>query len=82
PVPRLKPLRYSYEKDIVLYAHFRGVDYFSTECHYAPDAFRGHARALLKDLEATRATTVASLGHSSRRLVVATKVTTKKLGAC
>ncbi|NWR62992.1 CTU1 protein, partial [Bucorvus abyssinicus] len=69
-VPRLKPLRHAYEKEIVLYAHFRGLDYVSTECVYAPQAYRGHARALLKDLEATRATTVAALGHSGRRLAV------------
>ncbi|NXI39455.1 CTU1 protein, partial [Galbula dea] len=53
-VPRWKPLRHVYEKEIVLYAHFKGLAYFSTECVYAPQAYRGHARNLLKDLEATR----------------------------
>ncbi|NWX15982.1 CTU1 protein, partial [Aegotheles bennettii] len=81
-VARCKPLRHCYEKEIVLYAHFQALDYFSTECVYAPQAFRGHPRALLKDLEATRATTVAALGHSGRRLEVATEVATKSLGAC
>ncbi|NWY51389.1 CTU1 protein, partial [Chionis minor] len=81
-VARVKPLRHAYEKEIVLYAHFRGLDYFSTECGYAPHAYRGHARTLLKDLEATRASTVAALGHSGRRLAVAEEVATKKLGAC
>ncbi|XP_053908554.1 cytoplasmic tRNA 2-thiolation protein 1, partial [Cuculus canorus] len=81
-VPRWKPLRHAYEKDIVLYAYLEGLDYVSTECVYAPRAYRGHARDLLKDLEATRATTVAALGHSGRRLTVATKVATKKLGGC
>ncbi|XP_035428155.2 cytoplasmic tRNA 2-thiolation protein 1 [Cygnus atratus] len=81
-VPRCKPLRHAYEKEIVLYAYFEGLDYVSTECVYAPHAYRGHARALLKDLEATRASTVAALGHSGRRLAVATQVATKTLGAC
>ncbi|NWH69134.1 CTU1 protein, partial [Geococcyx californianus] len=81
-VPRWKPLRHVYEKEIVLYAHFRALGYFSTECVYAPHAYRGHARALLKDLEATRANSVAALGHSGRRLQVATEVATKTLGAC
>ncbi|KAF1534046.1 UNVERIFIED_CONTAM: Cytoplasmic tRNA 2-thiolation protein 1, partial [Eudyptes robustus] len=81
-VPRCKPLRHAYEKEIVLYAYFEGLDYVSTECVYAPHAYRGHARTLLKDLEATRASTVAALGHSGRRLAVGAEVATKTLGAC
>ncbi|NXG78940.1 CTU1 protein, partial [Baryphthengus martii] len=82
PVPRCKPLRHAYEKEIVLYAHFRDLDYFTTECLYAPQAFRGHARNLLKDLEASRPSSVAALGHSGRRLTVASRVTSEKLRAC
>ncbi|NXP13585.1 CTU1 protein, partial [Thinocorus orbignyianus] len=82
PVPRWKPLRHAYEKEIVLYAHFKGLDYFSTECSYSPQAYRGHARNLLKDLEATRSSTVAALGHSARRLAVGEEVATKKLVGC
>ncbi|XP_033928158.1 cytoplasmic tRNA 2-thiolation protein 1 [Melopsittacus undulatus] len=70
PVPRCKPLRHACEKEIVLYAHFRRLDYVSTECAHAHRAFRGHARALLKALEASRAAAVPALGHSGRRLVV------------
>ncbi|NXP47792.1 CTU1 protein, partial [Heliornis fulica] len=81
-VPRWKPLRHASEKEIVLYAHYQGLDYVSTECVYAPHAYRGHARTLLKDLEATRSSTVAALGHSGRRLEVATMVATKSLGRC
>lgn len=43
-LPRVKPLRYSYEKDVVMYAHFRKLNYFSTECLYAPNSYRGNAR--------------------------------------
>ncbi|NXV75342.1 CTU1 protein, partial [Atlantisia rogersi] len=81
-VPRWKPLRHAYEKEIVLYAHYRGLAYVSTECVYAPQAYRGHARALLKDLEAARPSAVAALGHSGRRLAVASSVATKALGRC
>ncbi len=35
--------RYTYEKEIVLYAHFCKLDYFSTECVYSPFAYRGSA---------------------------------------
>ena len=34
-IPRCKPFKYSYEKEIVLYAHYKKLDYFSTECCYA-----------------------------------------------
>lgn len=43
-LPRTKPLKYTSQKDIVLYAHLMKLDYFSTECKYAPDAFRGYVR--------------------------------------
>ncbi|XP_039234639.1 cytoplasmic tRNA 2-thiolation protein 1 [Pipra filicauda] len=69
-VPRLKPLRHAAQREIVLYAHFLGLSYASSECHHAPLAFRGHPRALLKDLEATRPATVAALAHSGRRLAL------------
>lgn len=41
-VPRCKPLKYAYEKEIVLYAYFKKLDYFSTECIYSPNAFTFH----------------------------------------
>ncbi|NXC35347.1 CTU1 protein, partial [Campylorhamphus procurvoides] len=69
-VPRLKPLRHAAQKEIVLYAHFLGLPYASAECHHAPLAFRGHPRALLKDLEASRPWAVAALAHSGRRLAL------------
>ncbi|CAI5458200.1 unnamed protein product [Closterium sp. Yama58-4] len=43
-LPRSKPT----------YAHFKKLDYFSTECIYSPDAYRGFAREFIKDLEAIR----------------------------
>jgi cytoplasmic tRNA 2-thiolation protein 1 len=53
-VPRSKPFKYTYEKEIVMYAYLKKLEYFSTECIYAPNAYRGYARAFLKDLEAVR----------------------------
>lgn len=53
-MPRVKPFKYSYEKEIVLYAYFKRLDYFATECIYAPNAYRGRTRLLLKDIEAVR----------------------------
>ena len=43
---RCKPLKFTYEKEIVMYAHFKKLDYFSTECIYSPNAYRGYARSV------------------------------------
>lgn len=48
---RCKPFKYSYQKEIVFYAYFKKLPYFSTECTYAPGASRGDTRALVKELE-------------------------------
>ena len=34
-----------------MYAYYKKLDYFSTECVYAPNAYRGFAREFLKDAE-------------------------------
>ena len=51
-MPRAKPFKYTYEKEIVMYAYYKKLVYFSTECIYAPNAYRGFAREYLKNLEA------------------------------
>ena len=72
-IPRCKPFKYAYEKEIVMYAYFRKLDYFSTECIYAPNAYRGYARAFLKDLEAVRPSAIVGTGAVVRlgRVLVA-----------
>lgn len=64
PIKRSKPLKYAYEKEIVLYAHHRKLEYFSTECIYSPEAFRGSARALVKNLEKIRPSAILDLVRS------------------
>lgn len=63
-IKRSKPLKYAYEKEIVLYAHHKKLDYFSTECIYSPEAFRGSARALIKDLEKIRPSSILDIVKS------------------
>ncbi|KAK7753166.1 cytosolic thiouridylase subunit Ctu1 [Diatrype stigma] len=71
-VKRSKPLKYAYEKEIVLYAHHKKLDYFSTECIYSPEAFRGSARSLIKNLEKVRPSAILDIvrsGEDMARLV-------------
>ncbi|EFE38827.1 hypothetical protein TRV_06501 [Trichophyton verrucosum HKI 0517] len=63
-IKRSKPLKYAYEKEIVLYAHHKKLDYFSTECIYSPEAFRGSARTLIKDLERIRPSAILDIVRS------------------
>jgi cytoplasmic tRNA 2-thiolation protein 1 len=63
-IPRSKPFKYTYEKEIVMYAYFKKLDYFSTECIYSPNAYRGHARTFLKDLERIRPSVILDIIHS------------------
>lgn len=73
-IKRSKPLKYAYEKEIVLYAHHKGLDYFTTECIYSPEAFRGSARTLIKSLERVRPSAILDVvrsGEDMARLVPA-----------
>jgi len=60
------------------YAYFKKLDYFSTECIYSPDAYRGHARAFLKDLEAARPSVIIDIIHSGEAFEVAQEVRMKQ----
>ncbi|EJT81221.1 ATP-binding domain-containing protein 3 [Gaeumannomyces tritici R3-111a-1] len=71
-IKRSKPLKYAYEKEIVLYAHHKKLDYFTTECIYSPEAFRGSARSLIKSLERVRPSAILDVvrsGEDMARLV-------------
>ncbi|XP_008251870.3 cytoplasmic tRNA 2-thiolation protein 1 [Oryctolagus cuniculus] len=81
-LPRCRPLQLASQKEVVLYAHFRRLDYFSEECVYAPEAFRGHARDLLQRLEAARPSVVLDLVHSAERLALAPAARPPRPGAC
>jgi len=61
---RVKPFRYTFEKEIVLYAYFKKLDYFSTECTYSPSAHRGFAREFVKEVERVRPSAVLDLARA------------------
>ena len=69
-IPRSKPFKYTYEKEIVMYAYFKKLDYFSTECIYSPNAYRGYARAYIKDVEKIRASAIMDIIHSGEQMRV------------
>ncbi|KAH7729573.1 Protein TUT-1 [Aphelenchoides avenae] len=81
-LPRVKPLKYSYEKDIVMYAHFRKLNYFSTECIYSPNAYRGYARSFIKDLERERPKVILDLIRSGESLALSEDVSLPTLSTC
>lgn len=81
-VKRSKPLKYSYEKEIVLYAYHKKLDYFSTECIYSPEAFRGSARSLIKNLERVRPTAILDIVRSGEDMARLVPVNTAKSCAC
>jgi len=47
-----------------MYAYFKKLNYFSTECVFAPNAYRGYARTFLKDLERLKSSSIMDIIHS------------------
>lgn len=81
-VKRSKPLKYSYEKEIVLYAHHKKLDYFTTECIYSPEAFRGSARSMIKNLEKVRPSAILDIVRSGEDMARLVPGTQKNKCAC
>lgn len=81
-IPRCKPFKYTYEKEIVLYARFKSLLYFSTECIYSPNAYRGHVRVHLKELEKVRPSVILDIIHSGECLQVARPGRLPAKGVC
>ncbi|XP_030521283.1 cytoplasmic tRNA 2-thiolation protein 1 [Rhodamnia argentea] len=82
PIPRCKPFKYTYEKEIVMYAYFKRLDYFSTECIYSPNAYRGFAREFIKDLERIRPRAILDIIKSGENFRIATSTKMPEQGTC
>ena len=65
-----------------MYAYFKRLHYFSTECVFAPNAYRGHVRTFLKDLEKIRPSTIIDIIHSGESLCVRDGVKLPDRGTC
>jgi len=81
-LPRVKPFKYTYEKEIVWYAYFKQLDYFSTECIYSPNAYRGYSREFLKELEKIRPSSIIDVIHSGEQFQFEEDVKVSSLGTC
>ncbi|ORY43258.1 hypothetical protein BCR35DRAFT_285424 [Leucosporidium creatinivorum] len=79
-IKRSKPFKYTYEKEIVMYAYFKKLDYHSTECIYSPTAYRGHARALVKDLESIRPSAIVDIIYSGEAMASSIKLLGRRAG--
>ncbi|CAG7904738.1 unnamed protein product [Brassica rapa] len=85
PIPRCKPFKYTYEKEIVIYPFccFKSsLDYFSTECIYSPNAYRGFAREFIKDLERLRPRAILDIIKSGEDFRIATTTKMPEQGTC
>lgn len=82
PIPRCKPFKYTYEKEIVMYAYFKKLDYFSTECIYSPNAYRGFAREFIKDLERIRPRAILDIIKSGEDFRISTTTKMPEQGNC
>ncbi|XP_044475547.1 cytoplasmic tRNA 2-thiolation protein 1 isoform X2 [Mangifera indica] len=82
PIPRCKPFKYTYEKEIVMYAYFKRLDYFSTECIYSPNAYRGFAREFIKDLERIRPRAILDIIKSGENFRIAPSTKMPEQGTC
>ncbi|KAL5778312.1 hypothetical protein ACOSP7_011238 [Xanthoceras sorbifolium] len=83
PIPRCKPFKYTYEKEIKFtYAYFKRLDYFSTECIYSPNAYRGFAREFIKDLERIRPRAILDIIKSGENFRISTSTKMPEQGTC
>src|SRR5690606_3238609 len=67
---------------IVMYAHFKNLDYFSTECIYSPNAYRGYARSYIKDLETIDPRSILNIVYSGECMKARDGVKLPSQGTC
>ncbi|KRX18064.1 6-phosphofructo-2-kinase/fructose-2,6-bisphosphatase 1, partial [Trichinella nelsoni] len=67
---RCKPLYRCFQKEIVLYARFNNLDYFSTDCVYAPNSYRAHVRDFVKRLELIRPLAILDVLRSGQAMAL------------
>uniref|UniRef100_A0A6B2FXS5 Cytoplasmic tRNA 2-thiolation protein 1 (Trinotate prediction) n=1 Tax=Myxobolus squamalis TaxID=59785 RepID=A0A6B2FXS5_MYXSQ len=81
-MPRCKPLIYSYEKEIVLYAKYQKLEYFATECVYSPYGYRGSVRTFIKDLESVKPISLLNIIKAAESFETISTVKAQHLNSC
>lgn len=66
----------------MLYAYHKKLVYFSTECIYSPNAYRGHVRELIKDLEKVKPSSIIDIIHSAESISINVSVKMPKKQKC
>lgn len=67
-VPRVKPLRYIPEKEITLYAYFKGYPLYEVECPYVRASMRDELRFILNEIEARHPGTKYAIVRAADKL--------------
>nr|CAB3448025.1 unnamed protein product [Digitaria exilis]CAB3451167.1 unnamed protein product [Digitaria exilis] len=98
PIPRCKPFKYTYEKEIVIYPFYEMYRIFIC-CHvgfiqniliwlccdpgiYSPNAYRGFAREFIKDLERMRPRAILDIIKSGENFRISTTTRMPEQGTC
>ena len=78
-VQRVKPLCMVPEKEVVLYAYLKGIEFQSITCPYAQTALRNDIRNMLTQMEYKHAGTLFTVFRSMERIRPALEAATKKV---
>nr|KYP53576.1 Cytoplasmic tRNA 2-thiolation protein 1 [Cajanus cajan] len=83
-IPRCKPFKYTYEKEIVIYpyAFFLSIEFQFEICIYSPNAYRGFAREFIKDLERIRPRAILDIIKSGENFRISTTTKMPEQGTC
>lgn len=83
-VSRIKPLSEVLEKETVMYAYLKKIEFQNIPCPYATEALRNDIRAMLNRMEERHAGIKYSLYHSSEKLrpFIDMAATSENLGNC
>ena len=67
-IPRVKPLRYIYEEEIMIYAFLHNFPMFETECKFVSLSMRDYLRKILNELERNKPGAKYMLVNSAEKL--------------
>ena len=67
-IPRIYPLKYIREEEIILYAKLKGLEYYPEHCPYRPTVLRNKVRVFIEELEKDRPGIVYNILHIAEKL--------------